>query len=270
MMIRDCIHPLVKLILRFVFPYRIHELNSLYRMPDRSVIYAVNHQQSADGPMMCRIPPRRACILVGKQRLDFAGRLLFFLHGTITVDRKSKTDGMRAKKALVALLKERKRDVVFFPEATWNLTPNLIMLPMKWGIIEIAREAGAQIIPVLLDYKEKEKRCDVIYGQPIVDEINLSSKEAIQYLRDTMATLRWKYYEEESVNRNPDVIRELRRQTYQRVLDYPPLEWEYEQSVIFRPHTPPNEVFEPIADIRNINASNITSVLYARRLGKDT
>lgn len=48
-----------------------------------------------------------------------------------------------------------------FPEGTWNLTENLLMLPMKWGIIDIAKETGAQIIPTALEYDREQKKCFV-------------------------------------------------------------------------------------------------------------
>ena len=41
------------------------------------------------------------------------------------------------------------------------MTENLPMLPMKWGIIEVAREAGANILPAFLSY-DNEKESDKV------------------------------------------------------------------------------------------------------------
>lgn len=59
------------------------------------------------------------------------------------------------------------------------------------GIIHVARQAGAQIIPMALDYDRKAQVCSVMFGSPMAGEELEDRAEGIGRLRDAMATLRW-------------------------------------------------------------------------------
>lgn len=54
----------------------------------------------------------------------------------IFVDRKDKEDLAASKLAMTAYLRKG-RSIIMFPEGTWNLTENQLMLPMKWGVVDI-------------------------------------------------------------------------------------------------------------------------------------
>lgn len=72
-----------------------------------------------------------------------------------------------SKDALNACLRKG-QSILWFPEGTWNLTPSQLMMPMKWGIIDVAKETGAQIIPTVLEYSREQKKCFVRFGKPMV------------------------------------------------------------------------------------------------------
>lgn len=58
--------------------------------------------------------------------------------------------------------------------------------------------------------------------------------EAIALLRDTMASLRWVFWEQNSVFSRADLDVEAERQKLLLALEeYPTLDWAYEQSCIF-------------------------------------
>ena len=44
-----------------------------------------------------------------------------------------------------------------YPEGTWNLSPNLPMLPLFRGIADIAKETNATIIPFAQEIDDKSK-----------------------------------------------------------------------------------------------------------------
>lgn len=56
---------------------------------------------------------------------------VIFFNETVKEDRRSATERM------IRLLQEG-----------GNLSPNLLMLPCYWGIVDIARQGGAVIVPV--------------------------------------------------------------------------------------------------------------------------
>ena len=122
---------------------------------------------------------------------------------------------------------------MWFPEATWILTDNLLLLPMRWVIIDVAQQAGAQIIPMALDYDREKKICRVCFGKKLDAEIFADKQRGINTLRDAMATLRWEFISRKSANRRNIDIKKEKSSLFEVVYDYPPLEWEYEKSCIY-------------------------------------
>ncbi len=199
----------------------------------RSVIFAVNHSNSFDIPITLKTIGHHSYVLAGKQRLYLSDRFFFWLNGVIWVDRKSKSDMKNVKCTLEKYL-QKKYPVIWFPEGTWNLTDNLLMLPMKWGIIDVARNTGAQIVPIALEYDRESMECLARFGKTIVVDESMDNKTGIRLLRDEMATDRYELWEQKGVCSRKDMnIEEEREKMLYPVEEYPPLDWEYEQEIIF-------------------------------------
>lgn len=244
MLFKDLIRPVLSLIASFRVPYKVIIEQPCRLLPDSPVIYAVNHFCFADTPIMGRITPKRSYVLSGKQRLGFSDWLYFILNGVIFVDRKDKEDMAASKQTMSAYL-AKDRSIVMFPEGTWNLTENKLMLPMKWGIIDIAKETGAQIIPTVLEYDRGQKKCYVRFGEPLIFSAEDNKAEAIAALRDTLATMRWEYWERNGTfsRKDLDMAAERKKLIYS-VEEYPPIDWEYESSCIYHPY-PEVEIVTP-------------------------
>ena len=243
MLFKDLIRSVLSLIASFRIPYKVVVEQPCCLLPNKPVIYAVNHFCFADTPIMGRITPRRSYILLGKQRLGFSDWLYFILNGVIFVDRKDKEDMAASKQAMSAYL-NKGRSIVMFPEGTWNLTENQLILPMKWGIIDIAKETGAQIIPTVLEYDREKKKCFARFGVPMVFTPGDSKAEAIVALRNTLATMCWEFWERNGTfsRANLDMDSE-RKKLFYSVEEYPPIDWEYESSCIYNPHSTPEDAF---------------------------
>lgn len=198
MLFKDLLRPVLNLLVGLRIPYKVMIEQPCRLLPDRPVIYAANHSCFADGPIMGRITKKRSYILCGRQRLGFSDWLYFMLNGAVFVDRRDREDRAACKLAMDAYL-NRGRSVVMFPEGTWDLTENLLMLPMKWGIIETARNTGAQIIPTVLTYDRERKKCSVRFGEAMVFAPEDDRLEAVTALRDTLATMRWEDMGREAV-----------------------------------------------------------------------
>ena len=212
--------------------YRIIIENEYIPVADKPIIFACNHSAFPDIPIALRAAKRHSYTLIGKQNLALVDKIFFFLAGAVWVDRKSKEGSALAKESVVAYLKKGK-PILWFPEATWNLTDNLLMLPMRWGIIEVAQRTNAQIIPMALDYDRAQKICRVRFGETLNAETFISKQQGIITLRDAMATLRWDFISRNQANRaNLDLEKE-RNAVLQVVRDYPPLDWGYEESCIY-------------------------------------
>lgn len=242
--IKDQLYPLMMLLTRTKVTCKVETVNSYTPLPRKPIIFAANHSAFQDTPIMLRVTKRRSYALLGKQNLAFIDRVFFALNGTIWVDRKNKADMAATKDGILAYL-QKGQSVLWFPEGTWNLTANQLMMPMKWGIIEVARTAEAQIIPAALDYDREANVCRIKFGSPMAGEALENKAEAIRDLRDTMATLRWDLMCTQNILHRADItLEQLQKEMYRIIDDYPPLDWGYESSCIYHPY-PQVEIVPP-------------------------
>lgn len=104
------------------------------------------------------------------------------------------------------------------------------------GIIEVADKAKAQIVPMAIQYDRKTKECFVKFAEPIYGEKLTDYRKGIQMLRNIMATLRWELMEDFSnvVVRDEVGHQRLEEEKNEIIKEYPPLDWEYEKSVIYK------------------------------------
>ena len=244
--LRKLISPLLLLAAGSTMPYQLQCVNQPCVVPGKPIIFACNHSGPQDTVMVMRATGVHSYILLGRQRLRAVDQFFFSANGAVWVDRQNKADMAAVKGALYQQLVHG-NNIMWFPEATWNLTPSLLMLPMRWGIIETARNAGAQIIPMALDYDRDKKVCLAKFGVPMADQMLESNSEAITDLRDTMATLRWELMQtsQSLTHRSQVTPAQLETEMQRPLQEYPTLDWDYERSIIFKPRNicNPREVF---------------------------
>lgn len=262
--VRTVLYPITMLLSRTKVKYKIIIENNYMPTADKPIIFACNHSAFPDIPIALRAINRHCYTLIGKQNLAFVDKIFFFLAGVVWVDRKNKESSALAKESIVAYLKKGK-PILWFPEATWNLTDNLLMLPMRWGIIEVSRRTNAQIIPIALDYDRAQKICRVCFGDALNAEDIISKQQGIATLRDAMATLRWDFLSRNQANRAKLDIEKERNALFQVVCDYPPLDWKYEESCIYHiPRTANHE--EAFVHLNAIGPTRQNAFLLNKRL----
>jgi len=212
---------------------------------NRPLIFACNHTTSYDIPIALKAINEHTFLFAAKQSLEKVDELFFNLNGTIYVDRKDKNDTKLSKDAMIETLK-KKRNILVFPEGTWNLTDSNLMHEMKWGIIEVAQKANALIVPLALNYNYDTRVCEYSFGKPI-DVNNKTNKDAIRDVRDAISTLRWEMFEKNGTFERKDInILEERKKIMHSIDEYPKLNYEYEKSVVFHSNPQEDEVFAPI------------------------
>lgn len=247
--IKDISYPFLLAMSKTKIKYKLVYDNKLEKLEGHPCIFISNHYSFRDTPIVCNSIKERAYILTGKQPLRPEDDLFFHFYGSVFVDRKDKEDMALSKLAMEAYLKKGIANIVF-PEGTWNSDPALLMLPMKWGIIETAQKSNAQIIPMTLFYQRDKLECHIQYGKPRLYPKGIDKKEAINSVRDEMATMLWNKIEEEykgkEIHRTDENIKALEKDFISVYDEYPKLDREYEQSIIFKPYPTPEEVFEPI------------------------
>lgn len=241
--LKDFLYPLLMFLTGTKVRYQVKKVNEYIALPGKPIIFAANHGAFQDTPIMLRVTGRRSYIFSGKQNLAFVDWIFFMLNGVIWVDRKNKADMTVSKDAIFEYL-AKGQSILWFPEGTWNLTPNQLMMPMKWGIIDIARQADAQIIPAALYYDRENMVCSVKFAKSMHDADFDDKTEAIRNLRDSIATMRWEFMTAQPVLKREGYDTALLREEMYRVIDeYPPLDWGYESSCIYQPYQSSEEAF---------------------------
>ncbi|NLA32701.1 MAG: hypothetical protein GX864_02000 [Mollicutes bacterium] len=204
--LRKIIHPLA---LGALKTKRIIERNKLEILADnrkkkneKPIIFAMNHIGKFDVEMASEAIKDHFYILFGDPEQLYRTIEHYFLvtNGVLYFDVYDKEDKFIAKERVIELLKKH-INILWAPEGTWNLTPNRIVLPVHYGIIEAAIRSNSVIIPVVVEQYGKKyivnigKEFDVIdyFGKYNSDEE--LKIQAIEDLRNQMATLVWDIWE---------------------------------------------------------------------------
>lgn len=204
--------------------------NSLsYKGP---VIYAVNHTNVSDTPVVFHTLNKQAYILAGTKSQKLIDSLGFNLNGVVWVNRHSAKSRKKSTDKLYKILSSG-GSVMWFPEGTWNLTENLLMLPMRYGIVKMAAKANVPIVPISIHYVG-----DKIYstvGEPIIVTDDEDAITAIIRLRDIMATMKYEQMEACGVYKRADVDKKEFEVLIQASLEeYPTFNREYEENCVFK------------------------------------
>lgn len=227
--LRKLIHPLL---LKAMPGRRDFPINILNDMPEvkGNKLFAINHSCIHDLPIANEVVIEHCYLLLGKQSLELIDRIFFFLNGVVYVDRKSKKNKQKSLQKMLKILR-RGKSLLMCPEGTWNLTPSKPMLPLNWGIIDLAKQTGVPIIPLILEYHPD--CCYAKYGEPIYITPEMDKQKGIEILEEEMATLKWDIWEMFPVQKRTEEMNpEFEEMVQKRVAAYPKFNFEYEMSVV--------------------------------------
>lgn len=179
---KKVIHPLL---LKVLTAKVTGKLNSEGEFPkDGNYLIVANHFCIEDIPTLGQAVNEHFYLLVSDEDKNTIDGLGLTLNGTEWVHRLDKNSRKISSNNAEAILKQKK-NFAMYPEATWNLSPNLLMLPMNYGCIRIALNSNVPIIPVITLFN-KESRHTII-GDPFYPTSNLV--DSVNKLRDIMASM---------------------------------------------------------------------------------
>lgn len=259
------LHPLMLTVIKI---RRIMQRKKLLRLNERAdicsnAIFAVNHFCCLDVPSACEAIQSHGIILVGKQPLKPVDRAFSNLNGTIWVDRHGKESKLCARRAMMDVL-QRGKDLIDFPEGTWNLSPNALHLPLYWGIIDIAKQTGKPIIPLCIEYTDGKTLTK--FSSPITVSGDDGKQEKAEELSAAFSTLKWDIYEYLPLHHRADISPDEWKKAVQSVIDaYPKLDLAYERSVIRKIHSSPTEA---IAHLNRLHPSRENGFLMRKLEGE--
>lgn len=189
--LRSFIHPLV---IKALSLRRNFKLEVIGEIPKKQqFIFIANHYCIDDIPTVGEVIGSHVYALVSDEDRGTLNGLALDLNGVVWTNRLDKAERKRSKDALVRHLKLG-HSILMYPEATWNLSPNLPMLPMNYGCISISLETGVPILPIFLQFNDDVCRVEISKPfYPSEDKI-----VSIGELRDIMATSAWKFWEKDA------------------------------------------------------------------------
>lgn len=132
-------------------------INDERMITDKPKIYACTHIGGNDIQRVFEVIKEHAYLFLGDPKglyKDISG-LLLFLNGVINMEIKDKTDRFIDKKRAIELL-NKNGNLLIFPEGAWNITPNLLVMDLYKEAVLMARETGADIIPVAIEQYDND------------------------------------------------------------------------------------------------------------------
>lgn len=180
--IKELIHPLLMKVLTSKVTGELKVEGSLPE--EGNYLIVANHMCIEDIPTLAQALNKHFYLLVSDEDKGTIDGLGLELNGVIWVHRTDKESRQNASKDIVEVLKNGK-NFAMYPEATWNLSPNLLILPMNYGCIRIALEANVPIVPVV-SFFDSDSR-NTIIGEKFYPSNDLTT--SISDLRDVMATM---------------------------------------------------------------------------------
>ena len=180
--IKELIHPLLMKVLTSKVTGELKVEGSLPE--EGNYLIVANHMCIEDIPTLAQALNKHFYLLVSDEDKGTIDGLGLELNGVIWVHRTDKESRQNASKDIVEVLKNGK-NFAMYPEATWNLSPNLLILPMNYGCIRIALEANVPIVPVV-SFFDSDSRHTII-SEKFYPSNDLTT--SISDLRDVMATM---------------------------------------------------------------------------------
>lgn len=185
---------------------------------DRPKIFASTHIGGNDIQRVFEGIKEHAYLFLGDPKgvyKDVSG-LLIFLNGTINFETNNKQDRKIAKARSVELLNNG-GNLLIFPEGAWNITPNLLVMDLYKGTVQMARETGADIIPLAIE--QYDNKFYVSIGENIIMEEHkdLSIDELNELLRNSMAIEKFNIFEKHYEKR--ENITTTPREFAQKIVD---------------------------------------------------
>ncbi len=281
--IRKFIHPIL---LKVVKKMRDYELVPIGNTDDNiskideilktgPVIYAINHSNVHDVPTANEIIKKHSYLLASDEVRGTFNGFLFELMGVVWVQREKKKDSrieLPPKEHMLKLLEEN-QSIKIFPERTWNVTDNEIILPFKWGTVLIAQKSQRPIIPIIMEYDYIKKVCYYNIGQSILISKDDDLVNANNHLRDKMASLRYEIWE--STNDQNDIRLDGKAYTdysrkrfyngYKQKIkeEYSMFEEKEEAEFIYRPYVTAKDAFK---HLDNIIPNHNNAFLFAKTI----
>lgn len=179
-------------------------------IPNTPAIFAYTHQGLLDNFIWIPHVNQHCVILHGQE----VNKLLLACQlntGLVLVKKGDKQNNFNAKLDMIRLLLQG-TSITYFPEGTWNLSPNKLHLPMSYGFLDIAKKAKVPVIPAVHEYtydtscyKEKIIKIHTRYGKPIYVSEEDDLKVKLKEYEETISTIKYELIEEKGIEKRSEI-----------------------------------------------------------------
>jgi|GEM_PF-831813 len=257
---RRIIHRPLVAIFRLSLGRKVRLFRNDFVSNGKPTIFVATHVFYDDAAVALCCLKSAAYLLFGVESDDnlpsFKERFVARLNGVIGVERNNKQSRIEAFYEMVEVL-NRRGDILVFPEAAWNFLPNTVVAKINWGAIRVAQHTGANIVPIAVNIVGNDY--GVIIGNHFEYSNYTNSQEAVDSLRDKMATLAW-----ELISLSPLAHRENLTYEYwlshirEQFANMPRKDQSKEESFMYRPK---DEVSlgEVLADLHGIEYKSMAA-----------
>lgn len=272
--IRVLFHPLLWVVItlrNILSGHKVISLNKMNTKTKRPIIFCITHIGKVDIEISAQILKKHFYLLSGDFENVHGNLDGFFLelHGIIYLDKFNKEDTKNAKEKAIKTL-NKKGNIMWFVEGTWNLSENLPVLPLPFGIIEVAQKSGALILPIALE--QYDKNIYVNFGELFEVTNNNNNDDEISYklsaienLRDQMATLKFQIWEKQGVFKREDIPEKYFSEYVEHQVSLWKFTYDLIQSKVFKPKSI-IETNDAFAHLKEINPTMQNAFLFNKRL----
>lgn len=238
---RKRLHPLV--LMAYIMQnhlkgFSFEIINNDSEKTNRPIIFAITHVGKFDIQVISEAIKEHYYLLSGDYEHIQGTIDAFFLqlNGVIYFNEKIKEDRASATERMIKHLNSG-GNLMYFPEGTWNISPNLPVLPCYWGIVQIAQLSNAIIVPIAAEQYGRHFKINI--GKN-VDMKSFGSNtdektRAINTLRDIFATLKWEIWETEPHLMRKEIIgNEWKIYKSERFKEWSYFNEEYIDGLIFK------------------------------------
>ena len=189
-------------------------------IPSGAVLFAHTHQGLLDNFAWLPKMPRHCVILHGA---DVRKALLLaqLNTGLILVSKaEGKEENRRNAKLDMIKILRKGHSIMYYPEGTWNLSPNKLHLPIRYGFLDIAKKAGAPVVPMVSEFtydssqeRERITKVHIRFGKPVTVGRTDDLRVKLLEYEERISTIRWELIEEKGIFPRDSV-------TYQEYVNY--------------------------------------------------
>ena len=112
------------------------------------------------------------------------------MNGVIPLETKDREDRKMAYNKSVELL-NKGGNLLIYPEGAWNVSPNDLVMKTFNGTVRLAKETGAEIVPIAVEQYDKTFYFNIGKNYSIRQDDKRNVEELNSDLRDKLTTLKW-------------------------------------------------------------------------------